>query len=125
MPTLGIDFDGVIHRYSRGWGDGTAYDDPMPGAIEGLKLLMDHYAVFIFTSRNSDQVLKWMADNTDISCVTDEQVPTRTFYDLKGTILITNRKLPAVAYLDDRAVKFTSWDTALLDLMKYAQGKGK
>jgi hypothetical protein len=32
------------------------------------------------------------------------------------SILVTRRKLPAVAYIDDRAIRFTSWDQALADL---------
>ena len=36
---LGLDFDGVIHKNSKGFHDGTVYDEPIKGAIEGVKYL--------------------------------------------------------------------------------------
>lgn len=39
--TLAVDFDGAVHRYSRGRHDGTIYDPPIPGALNGLRQLMD------------------------------------------------------------------------------------
>ena len=27
---VAFDFDGVIHRYSKGWQDGSIYDEPFP-----------------------------------------------------------------------------------------------
>lgn len=32
---------------------------------------------------------------------------------MQGLVLVTDRKLPAIAYIDDRAVRFTNWPDAL------------
>ena len=114
--TFGIDFDGVIHKYSRGWQDGSIYDPPMDGAIEGLRSLMLDEAVFIFTSRDPDQVARWLAKyGFDVAADIGPK-PGRAFWNERGVLLVTNRKLPATHYLDDRAVPFTSWPQALTDL---------
>lgn len=106
VATVAIDFDGVIHRYSRGWGDGTIYDEPMSGAIEGIKRLQEQYAVFVFTSREVEQVIPWLAAHgLDVA---PDGPPYPQFWNGRQ-ILVTNRKLPAVAYVDDRAVVFSSW----------------
>ena len=34
---LAIDFDGVIHKNSKGFFDGTVYDSPIAGAIDAIK----------------------------------------------------------------------------------------
>lgn len=110
--TIACDFDGVIHRYSRGWHDGTIYDPPVPGALDGLRALMERDAVFIHTTRDVSQVASWLLDRG---------LPVRVghdgpFWNERGRLLVTNRKLAATAYLDDRAVRFTTWDQALADL---------
>jgi phosphoglycolate phosphatase-like HAD superfamily hydrolase len=52
-PRLLVDFDGVIHRYSRGWWDGSAYDEPMPGALETLAdLEAVGYEIVVFSTRH-------------------------------------------------------------------------
>lgn len=147
--TIAVDFDGVIHAYSDGWADGTIYDDPLPGAIQGLGVLMETDAVFIHTSREPEQVGPWLErygfdvtiDDRCGRCLggpdpeeTDEFFrPTGrvwhvttcrvcrgsgrlTFWNETGQLLVTNRKLPARLYLDDRAILFTSWDQALADI---------
>lgn len=35
---------------------------------------------------------------------------------MAGVLLVTNGKLPAVAYLDDRALPFVNWDQAMAEL---------
>ena len=102
-PTLAIDFDGVIHRYSQGWQDGKVYDGPMPGAIKALwELYMRGYDIVVHTCRtNTDEVRAkiegWFRE------VYGEMLPFR----------VTNVKPPAIAYIDDRGVRFTDWQDIL------------
>lgn len=107
--TIAVDFDGVIHAYSKGWHDGTIYDGPIPGALEGLRTLMQQDAVFIFTTRDLDQVASWLFDRGFTVCI-DWDGP---FWNERDLLLVTNRKLAATAYLDDRAVRFVNWEQAL------------
>lgn len=94
-PRLLVDFDGVLHAYSRGWADGTAYDPPIPGAREALdQFERDGYEVVIFSTRDRGQIADWLLLH---------EFPMYP---------ITNEKRPAVAIVDDRAVHFTDWDSA-------------
>ena len=112
--TIAVDFDGVIHAYTRGWHDGTIYDQPVPGAIDALRELTADHAVFVFTSREPEQVMPWLERyGFDVALDGDPDVQ---FWNHKGQILVTNRKLPATVYLDDRAVRFRDWDQALTDV---------
>lgn len=112
--TIAIDFDGVIHAYSKGWDDGSIYDPPLPGAIEAIKSLQrQNNAVYVHTSRDPFQVAAWFYQY---------QVPTvteffRDFWSDTECVLVTQRKLPALAYIDDRAIRFIDWQQTLLDLV--------
>jgi hypothetical protein len=127
VGTVAVDFDGVIHAYSKGWRDGSIYDEPVPGALDALHALMREHAVFIHTTRDARQVARWIEDRTGygIECVTRVSLLPwkRTFWNVRGLLLVTNRKLPAVAYIDDRAIEFTSWNLALA-LLKARTGAG-
>jgi hypothetical protein len=70
MKTIAIDFDGVIHQYSKGWQDGTIYDPPVPGAFDAIRRLMAHNSVSLLTSRDARQVAVWMKAQAGIRCVT-------------------------------------------------------
>jgi len=152
--TLAVDFDGVIHAYSRGWQDGTIYDPPLPGAIEALRSLMERYAVFVHTTREPEQVMPWLEgfgfdvtiDERCERCYGDgglqevdldgRPVMGRTedpcreckgsgqllFWNALGQVLVTNRKLPAVAYVDDRAIRFESWPQAVAAIEAFTNG---
>lgn len=108
-PRVLVDFDGVIHRYSKGWHDGTAYDDPMPGAFEALDRIEGAgYSIVIFSTRDGDQIRDWFRRHGwDDAGGSDA-----------GDLHITNEKLPAVAMIDDRAIRFTEWSEALADLLR-------
>lgn len=96
MQTALIDFDGVIHQYSKGWHDGTAYDPPMPDALEGLQRIENYgYHIVIFSTRDAEQIRQWLA--------------LYGFPDYE----ITNIKRPATFILDDRAIRFHNWADAV------------
>lgn len=110
--TIGVDFDGVIHSYEHGWQDGTIYGTEIRGAFDALRSIMAQQPVFIFTTRNAQQVASWVREKSGIATTID---PDRnvTFWNTMGQILVTDRKLAAVAYIDDRAVRFHTWDNTM------------
>ena len=84
--TICVDFDGVLNEY-----DGYEERDlgePLTGSKEFIKELRRKYKVVILTSRSKEQVIHWLSNNG--------------FPSMK----VTNRKVPAVAYIDDRAIQF-------------------
>lgn len=105
---IAIDFDRVIHGYSKGWLDGEVYDSPVEGAKEAIDLLKNNYEIVIFTARLSSldhpdiraaqkvKILKWLKDNN-------------IYFDI-----LTSDKPSAKFYIDDRAIRFTgNWDETL------------
>jgi hypothetical protein len=123
VSTVGVDFDGVIHKYSRGWGDGSVYDEPVDGAFTALHALMVSYSVFIHTSRDPLQVMAWIEAHSNIKCLSegDGTGSGYKFWGGQGVLLVTNRKLPAVAYIDDRGIRFENWAKALDDLERFVR----
>ena len=136
--TIAIDFDGVIHAYSKGWQDGSCYDKPVDGVFAAIvSLFRNGYSVFIFSTRNSKQIKKWMKENcyeTDYEYngmggdpgdyrypkfgFTVEVIPFwKKFWNKKNVVGITKRKLPAHCYVDDRALNFKGeWGETLIDI---------
>ena len=83
MKKLCLDFDGVIHQYSKGWNDGTIYDPPMPNAIEIMKKLATQYELIIFTTRKEHyKIIEWLQK-----------------YGYEYPIQITSYKIQAQAYI--------------------------
>jgi hypothetical protein len=109
--TISIDFDGVIHKYSKGWCDGSIYDDEVEGAFETMaRLQMEGYRLVILTARDDENlplVKEWFEK---------KRAKYMYLYDIVvNSVEITNKKTPAIAYIDDRGVRFTNWS----DIKKY------
>lgn len=52
MPTIAVDFDGVLHSYTSGWtGQLDIADPPVPGAFAWLTRVVAHYEVVIYSAR--------------------------------------------------------------------------
>ncbi len=100
--TISIDFDGVIHRYSKGFqGLGNAYDPPMDGAIESIKKLFDEgYILKILSSRPKEVIYPWLKKYGINEMITE----------------VSNHKFPATVYIDDRGYHFKSWETTMEEL---------
>jgi hypothetical protein len=124
--SIAVDFDHVIHSYHDGWHDGRIYGTPMPGAFDAIRALQAQgYAVFIHTSREDvATVAEWILEHSGIAThFVSDQSTLPPFWDNTGIVLVTNRKLGAVAYIDDRAIRFTTWPQALSDLSQYEQAE--
>lgn len=53
-PILCLDFDGVIHSYVSGWqGANAVADPPVKGAFTFIKNALNHFDVYIFSSRSN------------------------------------------------------------------------
>lgn len=92
VKTIAIDFDGVIHDSYKGWSNGEIYGDLIPGAKETIEELKKKgYEPIVFTARtNLEPVKGWLREK-------------------KLDIRVTNKKPPAMCYIDDRAIRFINW----------------
>jgi hypothetical protein len=125
MKTVAIDFDGVIHAYTKGWGDGTCYDIPVDGAFAFIKdLLNKDYSVFILSTRNAEHIDRWFYNQTsefDTEIISDDT----QFWNTKGIVGITNRKLPAHIYIDDRGLRFNGrFDNLINEVEQFKTWQG-
>jgi len=113
--TLCIDFDGVIHKYSGGWGSGGIDDVPMEGAKDALALLIRRgYNIVIFTARLHPKFKE--EDEREGIDSREEILEWLKKYKFKKDIhyhKLTGLKYPAMAYIDDRAIRFTNWKDIL------------
>jgi hypothetical protein len=101
-----FDFDGVIHKYRKGWQDGSIYDEYNKNAIDLIVVLQHmNIPVFICSTRNPQQIKEWF-DKTIIGFRNEIINDDTTFWNDLRVVGITNRKLPAQLYIDDRAYKY-------------------
>jgi len=112
LINLGIDFDGVIHKNSKGFFDGTIYDDPIEGVEDALKKLANKYTLVCYTSKaKPDRML--INGKTGTELVWDWLKKHK--FD-KYISKVTSEKPRAAVYIDDKAIRFDSWDQCLKEL---------
>ena len=85
-----VDLNGVLDTYA-GWQGRVTWHAPRPGAREFLAALRERgHEVVVLTTRDPDRAAAWLAR-----------------YGLDAFVAeVTDRKVPALAYVDDRAVPF-------------------
>lgn len=104
--TIALDFDGVIHRYSKGWQNGEIYDDMIEGTKEFIEAqFAAGNSVVVISTRDPDQIVPWLA--RELWTIPVVTLPDgEKFWNTIGVVAVTNRKIPAFMYIDDRAYKF-------------------
>lgn len=106
LHTLAIDFDGVLMDKTNSVlnlsSAGLCIGYPMLGVEEGVKRLASRYELVVFSARASvpegrEAIEKWLE-------------LWRLAHYFK---FVTHEKINALAYLDDRGVRFENWDSTL------------
>lgn len=103
VPILCIDFDGVIHRYSRGWQGGEIYDGPTDGFFPWAAEAKKKFKLCVYSSRSKTPegiaaMKEWFGRH--IGVLTTECDITIDDFEF------ANEKPPAWLTIDDRAVCF-------------------
>ena len=109
---IAIDFDGVIHKNSKGYHDGTIYDEPIEGSLEEIKKLSKKHDIVIFTCKAKQ-------DRPDVNGKTGVMLVDEwlTKYGIRDCVKrITSEKPRAQIYIDDRGYHFESWEKTLVDV---------
>ena len=99
-PTVCLDFDGVFNTYN-GY-DGDNLGKPRPGIKGFLEQLSKEYSITIFSVRRYSKIITWLDEYGLLSYVDN----------------VTGYKVPAVAYVDDRAITFNGDYAATLKELK-------
>ena len=119
-PTICLDFDGVIHKYSKGWQNGEIYDDIMPGFIEWAEKAMPYLKLVIYSSRSKTpegiaKMKAWLRTQVTqhFDCEFHHGSPAE--FDramaLLDVITFSDTKPTAWLTIDDRAVQFNgNWN---------------
>lgn len=107
---IAVDFDGVLHSYTSGWTGWVPVDPPEPGAREFIDWMLAQGLEVVVTSarahseEGAEAIRSWLA--------------AYGFPELR----VTNEKVRAAAYIDDRAVPYLGgdWDHCRSRILRLA-----
>ena len=107
--TIAIDFDGVIHKNSKGFHDGTIYDEPIEGVKKGLEYFSKSYKLVIYSCKaNPNRPLVNGKTGVELMWEWLEE------HNLKNYINdISYIKPNAKYYIDDKAIRFLNWQMVM------------
>ncbi len=94
MKTIALDFDGVLHKYSKGWTGIIPEEEPVIGALDFVKETMKTYKVVVFSIRakeftGAQAISQWLK------------------YHGFPIMEIYHNKPKAALYIDDKGFRFT------------------
>jgi len=113
---IGIDFDGVIHKNSKGFHDGTVYDDPMIGVEKSLEKISKNYDIIVYSAKaRKDRML--INGKTGKELIEEWLIEKDLMKYIKE---VTSEKPRAVCYIDDKGIEFKDWESCMNNL----KGKG-
>jgi hypothetical protein len=123
--TVAFDFDGVIHKYRNGWGDGRVYDEINQDVINTISdLLSQGHRVMIFSTRNPQQIVDHMNAYVNFAFPAVVIPETEYFWNQKMKLGVTQRKMPYDVLVDDRCIAFNPADPpSLEDILSFAPNK--
>ena len=106
--TIAFDFDGVIHKYRKGWQNGEIYDDINRDILHLIKDLLDEgHIVFILSSRSRFKIKRFFKHHKSIIPFEFETFSVfKKFWTKKGVCGICNHKAVFDVIIDDRALNF-------------------
>lgn len=106
---IAIDFDGVIHKNSKGFYNGKVYDDPVDGSLTAIKDLSKNYDIIIFTCKalkdrpliegktGKELIIEWLKKQNINQYIKD----------------VSYEKPRAFLYIDDKGYRFSNWQKTL------------
>ena len=104
--TIALDFDGVIHNDTKGFHDGTIYGTPIEGTKDALVKLSKSFKLVIYSCKsNPKRPLKNGMTGTELIWEWLEQWGMKQFI----SDVVVN-KPNALVYIDDKGLKFESWN---------------
>ena len=118
---VGVDFDGVIHKNSKGFHDGTIYDDPVEGTGQALKILSEKYNLIIYTCKAKESrplingktgvelIWEWLEKHNLSQYISE----------------VTDRKPRVLFYIDDKVIRFFDWKQTIEDIIKFEEERIK
>lgn len=106
---LAIDFDGVIHKNSKGFYNGEVYDEPIEGALSAIKYLAEYYTIILYTFKgHPDRPLVRGMDGTQLTWEWLKKHGIDKYIED-----IVWGKPNARVYIDDKGYRFENWTDTL------------